>query len=88
MDGHAKAVVGAGASARIAQPKRTPGEVLEALADPLQTLAGRLTAQGLADPSVFERILTDVKTEIDAGVQYALAAPYPEPSEVDQDVYA
>jgi acetoin:2,6-dichlorophenolindophenol oxidoreductase subunit alpha len=56
--------------------------------DPLQTLAGRLTAQGLADESVFERIVTDVKAEIDGGVQYALAAPYPEPSEVDQDVYA
>ena len=56
--------------------------------DPLQTLTSRLTAQGLADASVFERILTDVKAEIDGGVQYALAAPYPEASEVDQDVYA
>ena len=56
--------------------------------DPLQTLAGRLTEQGLADASVFERIQTDVKTEIDSGVQYALAAPYPDPSEVDEDVYA
>src|SRR5947209_956677 len=56
--------------------------------DPLQTLTSRLTAQGLADASVFERIQTDVKAEIDGGVQYALAAPYPEASEVDQDVYA
>ena len=43
--------------------------------DPLLTLAGRLTAQRLAAASVFERIQTDVKTEIDGGVQYALAAP-------------
>jgi len=56
--------------------------------DPLQTLAGRLTADGLADESVFERILTDVKAEIDTGVQYALAAPYPAASQVDEDVYA
>ena len=56
--------------------------------DPLLTLAARLTGQGLADASVFERIQTDVKTEIDSGVQYALAAPYPDPSEVDEDVYA
>jgi hypothetical protein len=56
--------------------------------DPLLTLAGRLTAQRLADESVFERIQSDVKAEIDAGVQYALAAPYPEANEVDQDVYA
>src|SRR2546426_277937 len=56
--------------------------------DPLETLTSRLTAQGLADAGVFERILTDVKAEIDGGVQYALAAPYPEASEVDEDVYA
>jgi TPP-dependent pyruvate/acetoin dehydrogenase alpha subunit len=37
---------------------------------------------------VLERIRTDVKAEIDSGVQFALAAPYPEPSEVDEDVYA
>ena len=56
--------------------------------DPLQTLAGRLSAQGLVDEAVFERILADVKAEIDAGVRYALEAPFPEPSEVNQDVYA
>ena len=51
-------------------------------------LAGRLTAQRLADASVFERIQTDVKAEIDNGVQFALAAPYPDASQVDEDVYA
>jgi acetoin:2,6-dichlorophenolindophenol oxidoreductase subunit alpha len=56
--------------------------------DPLKTLAARLSSQGLADAQVFERIETDVKTEIDGGVQYALAAPYPEASQVDEDVYA
>jgi len=56
--------------------------------DPLQTLSARLTGQGLADASVFERIQTDVKAEIDGGVQYALAAPYPAPEQVDEDVYA
>jgi pyruvate dehydrogenase E1 component alpha subunit len=55
--------------------------------DPLQTLAARLTAQGLADPSVFARIEAEVKAEVDSGVQYALAAPYPEPAEVTEDVY-
>jgi pyruvate dehydrogenase E1 component alpha subunit len=56
--------------------------------DPLLTLSGRLITQRLADESVFERIQTDVKAEIDAGVQYALAAPYPAPEQVDEDVYA
>jgi pyruvate dehydrogenase E1 component alpha subunit len=56
--------------------------------DPLQTLAGRLEGQGLADAAVFERIQTDVKSEIDNGVQYALAAAYPDASQVGEDVYA
>jgi acetoin:2,6-dichlorophenolindophenol oxidoreductase subunit alpha len=56
--------------------------------DPLLTLAERLTAQKLADENTFERIVTDVKAEIDAGVQFALAAPYPDVSEVDQHVYS
>jgi TPP-dependent pyruvate/acetoin dehydrogenase alpha subunit len=56
--------------------------------DPLLTLSGRLTAQRLAEPAVFERIQADVKVEIDAGVQFALAAPYPAASQVDEDVYA
>jgi TPP-dependent pyruvate/acetoin dehydrogenase alpha subunit len=56
--------------------------------DPLLTLSGRLMAQRLADQDVFDRIQTDVKAEIDAGVQFALAAPYPDPRQVDEDVYA
>src|SRR5512145_1791678 len=55
--------------------------------DPLLTLAGRLTAQQLADDAVFERILSDVKAEVDAGVQFALAAKYPDEEQVDEDVY-
>ncbi len=72
------------------RPYRTREEEQEWMTkhDPLETLAGRLTAQGLADEAVFERIQGDAKAEIDNGVQFALAAPYPEPSEVDQDVYA
>ena len=56
--------------------------------DPLQTLADRLTAQGLTDQEVLDRILADVKAEIDTGVQFALAAGYPDGSQVDEDVYA
>jgi acetoin:2,6-dichlorophenolindophenol oxidoreductase subunit alpha len=56
--------------------------------DPLQTLAARLTAHKLVDADTFERILADVKTEIERGVQFALSAPYPAPSQVDEDVYA
>ena len=54
--------------------------------DPLETLASRL--KPYVDADTFERIGADVKAEIDAGVQYALAAPYPDPRQVDEDVYA
>jgi pyruvate dehydrogenase E1 component alpha subunit len=56
--------------------------------DPLQTLATRLTQQKLVDADTFDRILADVKTEIEKGVEYALAAPFPAPEQVDEDVYA
>jgi pyruvate dehydrogenase E1 component alpha subunit len=56
--------------------------------DPLQTLSSRLMQQRLAEQSVFDRIQADVKTEIESGVQYALAAPFPSPGQVDEDVYA
>ncbi len=56
--------------------------------DPLQTLAGRLTAQKLVEADTFERIERDVKAEIEKGVAFALAAAYPGPEQVDEDVYA
>jgi pyruvate dehydrogenase E1 component alpha subunit len=56
--------------------------------DPLLTLAARLTAQKLVDGDTFERIAADVKTEVEKGVEFALAAPYPPPEQVDEDVYA
>ena len=54
--------------------------------DPLELLAGRL--RPYVDADTFERIVADVKAEIDAGVQYALAAPFPAPGQVQEDVYA
>src|ERR1700730_5040594 len=56
--------------------------------DPIKMLADWLIAQGSADRAVLDRIDREVKSEIDAAVQFALAAPYPGPEEVDQDIYA
>ncbi len=56
--------------------------------DPLKLLAERLIAQKLVEPRVLEQIDADAQAEIAAGVQFALAAPYPEVLEVEQDVYA
>ena len=41
-----------------------------------------------AEPTVVESILSDVKSEIDQGVAFALAAPFPKPKLVTEDVYA
>ena len=56
--------------------------------DPLKLLAGWLIAQGMADNRTFEQIEQKVRDEVEAGEQFALNAPYPEPGEVEQDVYA
>jgi len=56
--------------------------------DPLQILTARLTNQHAADEKTLARIEEEVRQEIEAAVQFALNAPYPDPSEVDQHVYA
>ncbi len=56
--------------------------------DPVQILVRWMTAGGMATPEEFARIDTDVRAEVATGLQVAVAAPYPDPSEVDQHVYA
>jgi TPP-dependent pyruvate/acetoin dehydrogenase alpha subunit len=56
--------------------------------DPLKLLAEKLVASKLTDQEVLDRIYADVKTEVEAGVQFAIDAPYPDPSEVTEDIYA
>jgi TPP-dependent pyruvate/acetoin dehydrogenase alpha subunit len=56
--------------------------------DPLKLLAQKLISQNLTDQNVLDQIHADVQAEVEAGVQFALNAPFPEPNEVDQDVYA
>jgi pyruvate dehydrogenase E1 component alpha subunit len=56
--------------------------------DPLKLLAQKLLSQNLTDETVLAQIETDVQAEVEAGVQFALSAPFPQPDEVDQDVYA
>jgi len=51
-------------------------------------LAEWLMAQGVATSGTFEQIEQRVRTEVEVGEQFALDAPYPDPSEVEQDVYA
>ena len=58
------------------------------LRDPLELLATRLAEHGIADRSERERIDHKVAAEVAAAVESALEAPYPDPSEVDERVYA
>ena len=56
--------------------------------DPIKNLQKRLLEESLAKQADFDRIQADVDAEMKKAVEFALAAPYPGPSEVDQDVYA
>jgi pyruvate dehydrogenase E1 component alpha subunit len=56
--------------------------------DPLRIMGEWLIAQGLADRPALDKIYDEVKAEITSAVEFALAAPYPSPDKVDQDVYA
>lgn len=56
--------------------------------DPLKILTDWLTEEGLTDQSVLDSIHAEVKAQIEAGVKFALDAPFPAVSEVTEDVYA
>jgi pyruvate dehydrogenase E1 component alpha subunit len=56
--------------------------------DPIKILGDRLVEQKLIDRSVLAAIYTDVQSEIERGAQFAIDAPYPDKSEVTQDVFA
>lgn len=56
--------------------------------DPLKMLSEWLMQTGLADQNIFEQIEAEVKDEVEAGAEFAIQAPYPDVSEVDQHVYA
>jgi acetoin:2,6-dichlorophenolindophenol oxidoreductase subunit alpha len=56
--------------------------------DPIKLLADWLVQQGHADSTQFTRIHSEVESEMKKAVEFAVAAPYPRITEVEQDVYA
>jgi TPP-dependent pyruvate/acetoin dehydrogenase alpha subunit len=56
--------------------------------DPIALLEAWLLEAGAADATELARIGSEVEAEIASGVEFAIAAPYPDASEVDQHVYA
>jgi len=56
--------------------------------DPLNIFSNWITCSGLLNQSDLDKIESEVKTEIEDAVQFALDAPYPKPEEVKKHVYA
>ena len=56
--------------------------------DPIRLLGDWLTGEGFIDSDGTARIASEVESEMEAAVKFAIDAPYPKPEEVDQDVYA
>jgi acetoin:2,6-dichlorophenolindophenol oxidoreductase subunit alpha len=56
--------------------------------DPIKLFSDWLIAEKHATPAQLQAIGAEVKSTIDAAVQFALSAPYPDLGEVQQDVYA
>ena len=56
--------------------------------DPI-TLHGQwMMDNGIADRAKLDAIQQELIEEMDAAMQFAIDAPYPDPSKVDQDIYA
>jgi len=56
--------------------------------DPIRLLGLWLIRQRMAAAAELERVEQGGRAEIAAGLQFALEAPYPDPGEVTEDVYA
>jgi acetoin:2,6-dichlorophenolindophenol oxidoreductase subunit alpha len=56
--------------------------------DPIKLLGEWLTKQSLVDSSVLKEIEAEVRKEMQAAVDFAIAAPYPGVDQTEQDVYA
>jgi pyruvate dehydrogenase E1 component alpha subunit len=56
--------------------------------DPIKNFAQWLFEQRFSDEGKLKEIEEEVRAEMKAAVEFAIAAPYPTPDQVDQDVYA
>jgi len=56
--------------------------------DPIKLFSDWLTGENLADAATLRAIEAEVRSEIQAAVDFAIAAPYPDPTEAEEDVYA
>jgi pyruvate dehydrogenase E1 component alpha subunit len=56
--------------------------------DPVRLHGDWLLAQGVADRAALDAVQAALVQEMDAAMQFAIDAPYPDASRVDEDVYA
>jgi pyruvate dehydrogenase E1 component alpha subunit len=56
--------------------------------DPVTLHGEWLMANGVADRAALDAIQEALIKEMDAAVEFAVSAPYPDPNKVDQDIYA
>jgi TPP-dependent pyruvate/acetoin dehydrogenase alpha subunit len=56
--------------------------------DPIKMLSEWLVAENHASAAFLQNIEEETKSKMDEAVKFAIAAPYPDPNEVQQDVYA
>jgi acetoin:2,6-dichlorophenolindophenol oxidoreductase subunit alpha len=56
--------------------------------DPIKTFSDWLIDEKHADPALLARIHSEIKSEMQKAVEFAIAAPYPTVDEAEQDVYA
>jgi TPP-dependent pyruvate/acetoin dehydrogenase alpha subunit len=56
--------------------------------DPIKNFAAWMIEQKITDAAKLQAIENEVRAEMKAAVEFAIAAPYPTTDEVDQDVYA
>jgi acetoin:2,6-dichlorophenolindophenol oxidoreductase subunit alpha len=56
--------------------------------DPLRLLGAWIAEQGFAQEAELERIAEKVEAEVAAAAEHALEAPFPDPAEVNEHVYA
>jgi TPP-dependent pyruvate/acetoin dehydrogenase alpha subunit len=56
--------------------------------DPIALMAAWMLNEGYADKARLEHIGQELTQVMDAAVEFAVNAPYPDPSKVDEDIYA
>jgi pyruvate dehydrogenase E1 component alpha subunit len=56
--------------------------------DPIQLLASWMLDERLVEREQLDRLQSEISEQMDTAVAYAIAAPYPDPKEATEDIYA